>query len=68
MDRRIFVQSSLSAAALRMLGVGSASVAFAAAPPGASYRNLLVLIELKGGNVRRKFLSCLHAPAMAISP
>ena len=35
---------------LRSLGVGSASVAFAAAPPGANYRNLLVLIELKGGN------------------
>jgi uncharacterized protein (DUF1501 family) len=50
MDRRTFLQSSLSAASLRMLGVGSASVACAAAPPGANYRNLLVLIELKGGN------------------
>ena len=44
MDRRTFLQSSLAAAALHTLGVGSASVAFAAAPPGANYRNLLVLI------------------------
>ncbi len=29
---------------------GERSVAFAAAPAGANYRNLLVLIELKGGN------------------
>ena len=50
MDRRAFLQSSLSAAALRAVGVAGASVAFAAAPAGASYRNLLVLIELKGGN------------------
>jgi len=50
MDRRTFLQSSLAAAALPALGVGSASVAFAAAPTGANYRNLLVLIELKGGN------------------
>jgi len=50
MDRRTFLQSSLAAAALGTLGVGSSSVAFAAAPPGANYRNLLVLIELKGGN------------------
>ena len=50
MDRRAFLQSSLCAAALHALGVGAASVAFAAAPAGANYRNLLVLIELKGGN------------------
>jgi uncharacterized protein (DUF1501 family) len=49
-DRRAFLQSSLSAAALNALGIGGASVAFAAAPAGANYRNLLVLIELKGGN------------------
>ena len=50
MDRRSFLKSSLSLAVLRAAGVGSASVAFAAAPAGANYRNLLVLIELKGGN------------------
>ena len=50
MDRRAFLQSSLSAAALGTLSIGSASVACAAAPTGANYRNLLVLIELKGGN------------------
>jgi len=49
-DRRTFLQSSLTAAALPTLGVGSAAMAFAAAPTGANYRNLLVLIELKGGN------------------
>jgi len=48
MDRRTFLQSSLSAAGL--LGIASPSVAFAAPPGGASYRNLLVLIELQGGN------------------
>jgi uncharacterized protein (DUF1501 family) len=50
LDRRAFLQSSLSAAALGTLSIGSASVACAAAPTGANYRNLLVLIELKGGN------------------
>jgi uncharacterized protein (DUF1501 family) len=49
-DRRTLLKSSLSAAALSAFGAGSASVAFGAAPPGANYRNLLVLIELKGGN------------------
>jgi uncharacterized protein (DUF1501 family) len=48
MDRRSFLASSLSAAALA--GVGSPMLAFAAAPVSAGYRNLLVLIELKGGN------------------
>jgi uncharacterized protein (DUF1501 family) len=50
MDRRAFLQSSLSAAALGALGIGSTSIAFAAAPAGANYKKLLVLIELKGGN------------------
>ena len=50
MDRRAFLQASLSAAALGATGVGTASVAFAAAPTGANYRKLLVLVELKGGN------------------
>jgi len=54
MDRRTFLQSSLSAAALQSLGAAFPSLAFAAAPPvsstAASYRNLLVLIELSGGN------------------
>jgi uncharacterized protein (DUF1501 family) len=49
MKRRTFLGSTLSVAALGALD-GSARVAFAAAPPGADYRNLLVLIELKGGN------------------
>ena len=50
MDRRAFLRSAISAATVGALGPGSASVAFAGAPPGANYRNLLVLIELKGGN------------------
>jgi uncharacterized protein (DUF1501 family) len=50
MDRRTFLKSSLSSAALQSLGAVSSSLAFAAAPPAASYRNLLVLIELSGGN------------------
>jgi len=47
MDRRLFLKST--AAALAMGGI-EATVAFAAAPPGADYRRLLVLVELKGGN------------------
>lgn len=50
MDRRRFLESSLALAALGVANAGSASVAFAAPPSGARYRNLLVLIELKGGN------------------
>jgi len=49
-DRRTLLKSSLSAAGLSALGIGGASVAFGSAPVGANYRNLLVLIELKGGN------------------
>jgi len=50
MDRRTFLQSSLSAAGLHALSGASPSLALAAAPASASYRNLLVLIELQGGN------------------
>jgi uncharacterized protein (DUF1501 family) len=50
MKRRMFLRSALSAAAIGALGGSPASVAFAAAPSVANYRNLLVLIELKGGN------------------
>jgi uncharacterized protein (DUF1501 family) len=46
MDRRTFLQSSLSAAG----ALCASSAAFAAAPASANYRNLLVLIELQGGN------------------
>ncbi len=47
MDRRRFLKATLGAAALVPIGV---TVSWAAAPAGATYRNLLVLIELKGGN------------------
>jgi uncharacterized protein (DUF1501 family) len=49
MKRRAFLRAAAGAAALGALA-GRAGVAFAAAPAGASYRRLLVLIELKGGN------------------
>ena len=47
--RRRFLQASAAALAFGALG-REASVAFAAAPDGSPYRNLLVLVELKGGN------------------
>jgi uncharacterized protein (DUF1501 family) len=47
MDRRSFLKTALGAAALGPL---EATVSWAAAPAGPNYRNLLVLIELKGGN------------------
>jgi len=58
MKRRTFLRTALSAAALSALGESVPRVVFAAAPSfanqfanhGANYRNLLVLIELKGGN------------------
>jgi uncharacterized protein (DUF1501 family) len=50
MDRRRFLESSLSLAALGLADIGSATIAFGASPQIAPYRNLLVLIELKGGN------------------
>ena len=50
MDRRRFLESSLALTVLGVANVGTASVAFGAAPSIARYGNLLVLIELKGGN------------------
>jgi uncharacterized protein (DUF1501 family) len=50
MKRRAFLRTTLSAAALGALGGSATRVAFGVAPPTADYRNLLVLIELKGGN------------------
>jgi uncharacterized protein (DUF1501 family) len=50
MRRRTFLRTAFSAAAFGALSESVPGVAFAAAPPGANYRNLLVLIELKGGN------------------
>jgi uncharacterized protein (DUF1501 family) len=50
MDRRDFLRLA-AATPLVTLPAGFASrVAWAAAPAGANYRNLVVLIELKGGN------------------
>ena len=46
-DRRAFLTAMLGAAALAPF---SAQVACSAAPAGARFRNLVVLIELKGGN------------------
>ncbi|HVF63849.1 MAG TPA: DUF1501 domain-containing protein [Casimicrobiaceae bacterium] len=48
LPRRRFLAQSLSLCAA--VGIGSASVAFAAQPEGANRRRILVLIELKGGN------------------
>jgi uncharacterized protein (DUF1501 family) len=50
MDRRRFLESSLSLAALALADVASATAAFGASPSVAPYGKLLVLIELKGGN------------------
>ena len=56
MKRRAFLRTTLSAATLAAFGRSAARVAFAAAPVGANYsanyRNLLVLIELKGFHAR----------------
>jgi len=46
-DRRTFLRGMLGAAALAPF---SAQVAWSAEPAAARYRNLVVLIELKGGN------------------
>jgi len=46
MDRRAFLKSSAAIAASGL----EARFGFAAAPPGADYRRLLILVELKGGN------------------
>jgi uncharacterized protein (DUF1501 family) len=50
MDRRSFLRSSLSAAGLGALGIGGTAGTLAATAADSRYRNLLVLIELKGGN------------------
>ena len=50
MERRTFLSAALSVTALGALDASGVRVAFAAAPPSAAYGNLLVLIELKGGN------------------
>ncbi len=47
MDRRRFLNTAVGVAALGPLGL---NLSWAAAPAGADYRRLLVLIELKGGN------------------
>jgi uncharacterized protein (DUF1501 family) len=50
--RRRFLRSGASLALSGALAstFGGVELAFAAAPAGADYRNLLVLVELKGGN------------------
>ena len=51
--RRRFLQTSIAlpiAGTLSVASLGSASVAFAAAPAADPYRKLVVLVELKGGN------------------
>jgi uncharacterized protein (DUF1501 family) len=50
MDRRDFLKLSASAPLLALPVGVPGSLAWAAAPPGADYGKLLVLIELKGGN------------------
>jgi uncharacterized protein (DUF1501 family) len=49
MKRRDFLQA-LGFSGFALAGFNSASLTWAAAPQGSSYRNLLVLVELKGGN------------------
>ena len=50
MDRRNFLKLAAAAPWIGVPGTMIGNVAFAAAPAGADYRNLVVLIELKGGN------------------
>jgi uncharacterized protein (DUF1501 family) len=50
MNRRRFLQRSLASAALGLASVGTRSAVLSAPPSSGPYRNLLVLIELKGGN------------------
>jgi len=50
MNRRRFLQRSLASAALGFANFGAPSATMSAAPSTAPYRNLLVLIELRGGN------------------
>jgi len=50
MNRREFVKLTAAAPWLALAPLAGARLAWAAAPPNATYRNLLVLVELKGGN------------------
>jgi len=50
MNRRSFLRLAAAASPVAMLSGFGPAVAWAAAPAGADYRRLLVLIELKGGN------------------
>jgi uncharacterized protein (DUF1501 family) len=50
MNRRNFLRFAAGASVLPGAMLSAESVAWTAAPAGARYRNLLVLIELKGGN------------------
>ena len=50
MDRRNFLKLAASTPLIALPAGMMANVAWAAAPAGPDYRNLLVLIELKGGN------------------
>ena len=50
MDRRKFLKLTASTPLLTLPVAVAPNVAWAAAPPAATYGNLLVLIELKGGN------------------
>ncbi len=48
--RRRFLKRAGGVAIAALAPAAATRVAWAAAPPGADYRKLLVLIELKGGN------------------
>ena len=50
MNRRDFLRLAAGASVLPGTVLSTAGVAWAATPPGARYGNLLMLIELKGGN------------------
>jgi uncharacterized protein (DUF1501 family) len=50
MNRRNFLRFAAGASVLPGAMLSTAGVAWAAAPAGTRYHNLLVLIELKGGN------------------
>lgn len=64
MKRRDLVKAGAASLAFGTLG-RQASVAFAAPPGGAGYGNLLVLVELKGGNDGLNTLVPIDDPAYA---
>ena len=64
MNRRDFVKAGAAGLAFGTLG-NQARAAFAAAPAGADYRNLLVLVELKGGNDGLNTVVPIDDPAYA---